>query len=419
MSYYEQKKSELTSLLKLIQEEQEKLRTIASSGEAWFAEKAKRFEEERKEALREIKEREKELKAAKDYFAKYKKNIEEDITRLDQKSKERNEEDKEALLQLSKEKTQGFPWLSKAWADYVHYQDLKRADYLEHKAHPAEKAAEEVRRIASQRRIAEELYRVLKYKLEYYENLFPWLVDFSGEDVEDLIIEIIEKKQKGKDTEPEPDDPAKKWLTPAEYATLSTAEKYQKALERYWTKKKSKWEIGRDYERFIGYLYESRGYAVHYQGIVEGLADLGRDLVCVRNNEAEVVQCKYWSKDKQIHEKHIFQLFGTMTAYRIDNPKQKVSATFVTSTSLTDKAKLFAKELKVKQTDNYPLKPYPCIKCNVARRDGEKIYHLPFDQQYDKTLVEEERNECYVETVAEAEALGFRRAFRWRGESQD
>jgi len=30
---------------------------------------------------------------------------------------------------------------------------------------------------------------------------------------------------------------------------------------------------------------------------------------------------------------------------------------------------------------------------------------------------EEERNECYVDTVKEAEQLGFRRAFRWRGTS--
>lgn len=58
------------------------------------------------------------------------------------------------------------------------------------------------------------------------------------------------------------------------------------------------------------------------------------------------------------------------------------------------------------------------LKCNVSRRTGEKIYHLPFDQQYDRTLIEEERNECYVETVAEAEKLGYRRAFRWRGNVQ-
>lgn len=51
----------------------------------------------------------------------------------------------------------------------------------------------------------------------------------------------------------------------------------------------------------------------------------------------------------------------------------------------------------------------------MARKDGTKIYHLPFDQQYDRTIIEEEGNERYVETVKEAEALGFRHAFRWKG----
>ena len=74
--------------------------------------------------------------------------------------------------------------------------------------------------------------------------------------------------------------------------------------------------------------------------------------------------------------------------------------------------------LGVKLIDDCPLRRYPIIKCNVSLRDGEKIYHLPFDQQYDRTLIEY-KDECYVETVAEAEALGFRRAFRWRGRPQD
>jgi hypothetical protein len=27
------------------------------------------------------------------------------------------------------------------------------------------------------------------------------------------------------------------------------------------------------------------------------------------------------------------------------------------------------------------------IKCNISKRSGEKIYHLPFDQQYDKVKI--------------------------------
>ena len=97
--------------------------------------------------------------------------------------------------------------------------------------------------------------------------------------------------------------------------------------------------------------------------------------------------------------------------------KAKTKATFVTSTKLSEKAKEFAKALQVQVLEGFPFQRYPSIKCNIGRQTGEKIYHLPFDQQYDTTLIEEERNECYVETVAEAETLGFRRALKWRGET--
>ncbi len=61
-----------------------------------------------------------------------------------------------------------------------------------------------------------------------------------------------------------------------------------------------------------------------------------------------------------------------------------------------------------------PLEEYPRIKCNVGRDSGERIYHLPFDQQYDNTVIEPERDEMWAMTVADAEEAGFRRAWRWR-----
>jgi len=60
---------------------------------------------------------------------------------------------------------------------------------------------------------------------------------------------------------------------------------------------------------------------------------------------------------------------------------------------------------------------YPCIKCNVNRVTKEKIYHLPFDQQYDNTKIFE-KGEFYCRTTEEAERKGFRRAFRWHGPQQ-
>jgi len=179
----------------------------------------------------------------------------------------------------------------------------------------------------------------------------------------------------------------------------------------------------------VGFRYEVRGYTVMYQGIIEGLSDLGRDLIAKKGDEVEIVQ---WSKHRTIHERHVFQLFGTTVGYWLKNgpgtdsnqlgllgtvlTRGTIKPTFYTSTVLSDAARGFAAALGVHTVENEPLAEYPCIKCNVARKTGEKIYHLPFDQQYDNVVIEPPRGECYVTTVKEAEELGFRRAFRWRGE---
>ena len=169
-------------------------------------------------------------------------------------------------------------------------------------------------------------------------------------------------------------------------------------------------------QRYVGYLREREGWRVRYQGIFAGLDDLGRDLICSRADEVEVVQCKRWAKHKTIHEKHVFQLFGTAVAARIEHPDVRVTATFVTTTRLSQRARQFAAVLDVQVEEELQLADHPRIKCNVGR-DGARIYHLPLDQQYDAAVIELERGECWVSTVAEAEALGFRRAWRWRSPS--
>ena len=331
---------------------------------------------------------------------------------------------------IIEEKTKGFPWLADAIAQYYEFRDLKISEFLQQKLRPAISSSDRVREIAKEKRILEKQFRITRNIIKYYEALFPWLPEFVGEELDELIEQVTSKEEK-EDTQ---DDPVKLYLTKGEYQKLSTTERNQRALDRYWTRKKSSWQIGRDYERYIGYMYESEGYAVYYQGIVKGLEDLGRDLIAKKRKEIEVIQCKYWAQHRTIHEKHICQLFGTTLKYWVENQRglreelkiqqdlfpaiiqrQQIKGVFVTSTSLSETAREFAKELGIVVREQFPFQKYPSIKCNVSRRTGEKIYHLPFDQQYDRTIIEAERNECYVETVDEAEKLGFRRAFRWRG----
>ena len=64
-------------------------------------------------------------------------------------------------------------------------------------------------------------------------------------------------------------------------------------------------KIGRLYERYVGYIWEMKGYNVDYVGIFKGYEDLGRDLICHKGNEIVVIQCKNWSRFRTIYEKHI------------------------------------------------------------------------------------------------------------------
>ena len=86
-----------------------------------------------------------------------------------------------------------------------------------------------------------------------------------------------------------------------------------------------------------------------------------------------------------------FNIFGTVFEYKQQHPNMNVTAAFYTTTAISDVAKEFAKTLGMEIFDNYKFdKSYPCIKCNIGR-DGSKIYHLPFDQQYDKVNIEPEK----------------------------
>lgn len=75
-------------------------------------------------------------------------------------------------------------------------------------------------------------------------------------------------------------------------------------------------EVGRDYERYVGYVYERDGWHVQYRGILRGTADLGIDLVCWNDTSVHVVQCKRWSVGKLIDEAVIAKLIEAASAYK-------------------------------------------------------------------------------------------------------
>jgi hypothetical protein len=319
------------------------------------------------------------------------------------------ERDRELLDALLEKRSQAHELIASAWADWEIARGEITAEWLETKAHPALTAAENVRAKTRELAVLRREAKLAQQTVELYEWHFPWLAELrdigEGEAYVAKAAEELPSERK---------DPVSDWLTAEEFRALPSAERNQRALERYLKSRKSPWQLGRDYERYIGYLREQAGAEVTYHGIFKGFEDLGRDVLAERDAELEMIQCKRWAQHKTIHEKHVFQLYGTVVLARLEHPEKRVTGTFTTTTRLSPKAREVAEYLEIKIEEEVPLADYPRIKCNISQRDGERIYHLPFDQQYDTTVIDPARGERYVATAQEAEELGFRRAWRWR-----
>ncbi len=318
--------------------------------------------------------------------------------------KQRNREMQKMTDRLQKELDQSYPWLAGMYKRFQIEQDNHDAYMLSNRSTTSKDIVKKLKKKNAQLKYEKALY---ENQLLVYESLFPWLEEFKKVDV-DKAVKYVRDVQSDKEY-----DRISDYLSPAEYKTLSSAEKSQLALERYKKHRKSDWEIGIDYERYIGYRYETAGYKVSYTGAIDYLKDMGRDLICEKNDEVLIIQCKRWSVHKKIHEKHVFQLFGSTIHFKYKNPELTYKPILYTTTKLSDVASYCAEQLGVEIVESEKYVDYPCIKCNISKK-GEKIYHLPFDQQYDRISIEAEKGEFYAMTASEAEEKGFRRAFRHR-----
>ncbi len=307
------------------------------------------------------------------------------------------------------------------WVDRLKkYENEKLAKYLRTKKHPARKASEEVKLAKAKAREYKKEVNLARNRVELYESLAPWLIDYTEISLEDMLHSLKEEKKLSAESN-EQEDPVSYYVPKSEWHNLSVSERNQLALERYVLhRKKSLWQIGIDYERFVGYEFEKKGNKVQYHGATEGKLDLGIDLICENEKIVYVVQCKRLSRVKEIpvRENVVAQIYGATQLYKMKNKITKnVIPVLVTSYELSDEAKSFAEYLDVQVLSNYILSDYPMIKCNISNSTGEKIYHLPMDQQYDKVIIGDVDGEFYASTVAEAESKGFRRAYRWKGNS--
>lgn len=310
-------------------------------------------------------------------------------------------------------KTSLFKRSATMYADYKVLELNAVEAYLRIKKNPIKKGGtteEVLKKLKQSKKEDVARYKELLYKWEFLMNLFPELSKYVDDDNDIQDLESYD----GIDDFKENYDRARDYLTEEEYRNLSEDERNQRALDIWKGKRKpSKWIAGVEYEMYCAYLLRKKGFYVIEHGIQKGLNDLGIDLIARQQDATYIIQCKRYS-NAEVHENTICQLFGTTLKYKIDRQDlfdTKIIPLLLTTGELTDTAKEFANKLGVIYSE-WQMGDYPRIKCNI--NNGNKIYHLPFDQQYWRTIIEPEKGEFYAMTVKEATQAGFRRAFKYK-----
>jgi hypothetical protein len=285
--------------------------------------------------------------------------------------------------------------------------------YLRYKRRPAHRSADIVSDLKCKYNQLREEQLLMKYKYDYLLSIFPELSNYV-EDEEALIsLSNTTNLEQFQDEY----DHARDYLSLEEYKRLDDDQRAQLALNRYKQKRRSSsWVAGVEYEMYCSHVLREQGFVVVDYGVQKGLNDLGRDIIATKNGCTYIIQCKRYSEQKEVHENTICQLFGTTLHYKITEKEnnlfvdqQKIYPLLITTGKLSQTAKEFASKLDV-QVVEWAMGEYPMIKCNI--NNGNKIYHLPFDQQYWRTRIDQP-GEFYAMTVKEATSKGFRRAFRY------
>lgn len=203
-----------------------------------------------------------------------------------------------------------------------------------------------------------------------------------------------------------------------EFFHMSQPARNQLALDRYNKRRKNEFDIGLEYERYIGYLYEMQNYEVRYHGAINKFKDKGIDLYAISKKKKEVIviQCKRWGKSSIVRENVLLELSGSAKFAQTKFPKKQIRPVLYTTTSVSKDALAIAEKLGIEVFENFDIQEYPLIKCNISET-GEKIYHLPNFQRYDTIFITPSKGDFYTATVEEATSFGFRPAHKWKGKN--
>lgn len=176
-------------------------------------------------------------------------------------------------------------------------------------------------------------------------------------------------------------------------------------LWRWWQDIATGEDMGRMFEYSLGWQLEQEGWQVDYHGRRLGKGDLGRDLIATRNPQTTIIQCKFQAS--AVPAKDIFYLYGSSIAYKREFSLGWVEIAFYSLSEFLPEAQEAARLLNVHlHRVSAPIAPFPAVKCKVGK-DGCHRYHLPWQPNYDRLVIDPKSGDCRVWGVDIAAKMGF------------
>jgi hypothetical protein len=176
-------------------------------------------------------------------------------------------------------------------------------------------------------------------------------------------------------------------------------------LNRWWRNIATGQHVGQMFEHSVGWQLAMEGWEVDLYGARMGIDDKGRDIVASKGNTRLVAQCKYTTAP--IAAAAIYYLYGTAIDWKREHHfADWLQIAFFSHSQFMPDACAAAKRLNIQLYEYYPFHPFPAVKCHL-NRDGRQLYHLPWQQNYRRTIIRPESGDCLTWSVFEAAQLGF------------
>lgn len=176
-------------------------------------------------------------------------------------------------------------------------------------------------------------------------------------------------------------------------------------LNRWWQNIATGQHIGQMFEHSVGWQLALQSWDVDLFGARMGLNDMGRDIIASRRNVKMVAQCKYTSAP--IAAASIYYLYGSAIDWKREhNFGGWLDIAFFSHSEFMPDARAAAERLNVTLYEDYPFHPFPAVKCHI-NREGRRLYHLPWQQNYRRTILNPSNGDCLTWWVWEAAQLGF------------